>query len=169
LEENKKNKEQGRNNKRGKKDNGDKKGASGDGSAAEPAAEKELVIEPMKWEKKCVIAFTRFTADTKREDIKSAFAEVEGVPMDDIYIDFSMGSKDGFVRFSKTFDIILDVAQKFDKGEVKVKGEAVGSACVLLDQEEEKYWEDAARQSAERKRAFEARGGRKHNKKQRRN
>ncbi|GMI48680.1 hypothetical protein TrCOL_g12496 [Triparma columacea] len=148
----------------------DTKKSNDEGTNDEPAAEEApLVIEPLQWEKNCVIAFTRFPPEIQREDIKEAFSTIDGVNADDVYVDYSRGCKDGAVRFSKTFDTITDVAAKFDKGEVKIKGEPVGSACVLLGEEEEKYWEEAARQSAERKRAFEARGGHKNRKKQRRN
>ena len=172
LAENKKSKP----NKKTFKKKEDRKGSNDEGTTDEPAsaaaataAEEPLKIEPLQWEKGCVIAFTRFPPECQREDIKEAFSAIEGVNADDIYVDYSRGCKDGAVRFSKTFDSITAVAAKFDKGEVKIKGEPCGSACVLLGEEEEKYWEEAARQSAERKRAFEARGGHKNRKKQRRN
>lgn len=117
-----------------------------------------MKIEPLEHNSDCVIAFTGMPEGSDREAIRAAFEGVEGVKVDDIYVDYSRGEKDGSVRFKETFASIKDVAAKFAAGEMLIAESKVGGAKVLEGEEEEKYWTEAARMAAERKRKFNDRG-----------
>ena len=108
---------------------------------------------------------------TDREAIRAAFEGVDDVDAADLYVDYSRGEKDGSVRFKKPYDGIKVVAAKFDKGEMLIAESKVEGAKVLEGEEDDKYWEEAAKMAAERKRKFNDRSGGKGrggNKKQRR-
>ncbi|GMI24268.1 hypothetical protein TeGR_g8056 [Tetraparma gracilis] len=136
--------------------------------------EKPLEVVPISWEKNTVLSFVAVPDGCDRETIKDAFAGVEGLDaQEDLYIDYSRGESDGAVRFKRPFAGIGDLAAKFKAGELTVGGEKVGDALVLGGDVEEKYWQLAAEQMAERKRARERGDGGKgrdnrNNKRQRR-
>ena len=143
------------------KDNKDKDGEGeekekekGEAGSTEKPSEKEGEegeVEQIEWEPNCVIALGALPEGTDRESIKVVFENVDGVALDDIYVDYSRGMKDGFVRFPKTFDKIADIAAQLAKGDIKINGGTVESASVLSGDEEVNYWKQAAIQRAQRR------------------
>ena len=135
-----------------------KKDDSKKGDAPAAASNDPVKIEPLEHNSSCVIVFTGMPEGSDREAIRAAFEGVEGVKVEDIYVDYSRGEKDGSVRFKETFSTIKDVAAKFAAGEMTIAEAKVDGAKVLEGEEEDKYWTEAARMAAERKRKFNDRG-----------
>ncbi|GMH82993.1 hypothetical protein TrST_g601 [Triparma strigata] len=158
------------NSNKNKKNKGNNKKGGGDDAPSEKKEGVELVIVPIEHESNCVITLSGIPEGSDREAIKAAFADVEGGA--DVYVDYSRGETDGAVRFKKSFDGIKDVAEKLASGDIKIAEAAVAGAKLLEGEEEEKYWNDAAKAMAERKRKFNDRkgngGGNRGGKKQRR-
>jgi len=136
---------------------GNKNGKGDSKGEAKEDKTEELVVVPIEHEANCVITLSGIPEGSDREAIKAAFADVEGGT--DIYIDYSRGETDGAVRFKKSFSGIKEVAAKFASGDMKIAEAAVTGAKLLEGEEEEKYWNDAAKSMAERKRKFNDRKG----------
>jgi hypothetical protein len=111
------------------------------------------------WKEGCVIAIKGFPDECDRESIHEAVKQYDKEGEKILYYDFSRGQKEGAIRFFEFSDKVKELAEKLNKGEIKIKGEALESAIVLEGDEEKKYWETVVEWKRKQRQQRDTRGG----------
>lgn len=107
----------------------------------QPESTKEKQSFTLDWEKGCVVAVKGLPEGCDREKIMSAISGCIGTDIK-FRADYSRGLKDGYIRFEKPNEKVVEVAEKLSNDELKIDDSTVGEATVLSGEEEEEYYKN---------------------------
>lgn len=127
-----------------KKDPRESRGSKRD---REDKGESEIRTFTFDWKPGCVIKIKGLPEGCNREAILDAVAmqldtSLTEVKDRKIYADFSIGQKDGAIRFLEPEDHVALMAKRLKNGELEISGSKVEEAFLLEGDDEKKYYDD---------------------------